>query len=85
MAHTDDGGPAFPSGTGGDILGMSLRDHFAAKAMQGLLASPNLKPDALEHDVAQNAYTLADEMLRARAAESPAETQRQHLDTFGRG
>jgi hypothetical protein len=31
----DDGGPAFPSA---DNPGMSLRDYFAAKAMQNLIS-----------------------------------------------
>jgi hypothetical protein len=37
----DGGGPAFPShGSMGEVAqeGMSLRDYFAAKALQGLLA-----------------------------------------------
>ena len=38
---TDDG-PAFPTNNGPDrfnTAGMSLRDYFAAKAMQGLMAN----------------------------------------------
>jgi hypothetical protein len=33
---TNTGGPAFPYGTA--YAGMTLRDYFAAKAMQGLMA-----------------------------------------------
>ena len=42
--------------------GMTLRDYFAAKAMQGLLANNNL--DAQQ--IAQAAYKVADAMLKAR-------------------
>lgn len=38
-AHKETGGPAFPVTAGcGSDTGMTLRDYFAAKAMQGLLA-----------------------------------------------
>lgn len=51
--------------------GMTLRDYFAAKALQGWLAS---YPDDNRHpviagnadEVAMNAYQMADAMLRAR-------------------
>ena len=51
--------------TPGEHPGMSLRDYFAAKALQGMLARPgsvNPKQDA------EFAYMLADAMLAARAA-----------------
>lgn len=57
------GGPAFPTGTA--FQGMTLRDYFAAKAMQGLLASEVHAP--LE-DFAATAYKMANEMLKAREA-----------------
>jgi len=41
---------------------MTLRDHFAAKAMQALLA---YKESTLEN-VAEVAYQMADAMLKAR-------------------
>lgn len=53
--------PAFPSEISS---GMSLRDYFAAKAMQGSLAD-----DAVVHSPAAFAewcYELADAMLEAR-------------------
>ena len=64
-----------PSGAYGAATGMTLRDYFAAKAMQGLLADP---PAALirlaeqEHKsiadtYAHEAYVYADAMLKARA------------------
>jgi len=59
----NDGGPAFPQQT--DITlafdGMTLRDYFAAKAMQGLLQY------AYAHaDRASVAYKAADAMLKER-------------------
>ena len=64
--------PAFP--WCGDLnecptinLGMSLRDYFAAKAMQGICSNrshSDLKGHALVS--AKVAYTLADAMLKAR-------------------
>lgn len=49
--------------------GMTLRDYFAAKAMQGLLAQSN--GTAIGSDPAlgaQYAYTVADAMIAARNA-----------------
>ena len=43
--------------------GMTLRDYFAAKAMQGLMASTI---NATQKDYAVYAYTVADAMLEAR-------------------
>jgi hypothetical protein len=45
--------------------GMTLRDYFAAKAMQGLLAS---EVNAPRHEFAAEAYAMADAMLKAREA-----------------
>lgn len=49
--------------------GLSLRDYFAAKAMQGWLASfgPTDSPKA--SSVANLAYGIADAMLAARGAQ----------------
>ena len=67
---TETGGPAFPSVFDHD-RGMSLRDYFASKAMEGIYASNT------EHDhedahifdaVAEAAYKQADAMLKARQA-----------------
>ena len=64
----DTGGPAFPhSRLGSDADGMTLRDYFAAKAMQGLLAQSC--GTALGSDpkfAAEYAYATADAMLKAR-------------------
>ena len=53
------------------ISGMTLRDYFAAKAMQGLIASPRGTPDgkdATDAYYAKAAYVMADAMLKAREA-----------------
>jgi hypothetical protein len=55
----NNGGPAFPTGTA--FQGMTLRDYFAAKAMQGLMDAA--MPMA---EIADEAYRMADEMLKAR-------------------
>ena len=62
------GGPAFPwtadRADRGDVPGMTLRDYFAAKAMQGICAG--LKSgDNVEH-LPTFAYLMADAMLKAR-------------------
>lgn len=68
MSNT--GGPAFPmlDEDGGTAWqGMTLRDYFAAKAMQAELMGGVL----YEHDfgiTAKRAYKMADAMLRAREA-----------------
>lgn len=68
MSNTKTGGSAFPIGIDAfaeDKEGMTLRDYFAAKAMQGLMAADtdfNLPPDV----VARDAYDTADAMLKAR-------------------
>ena len=71
MSKNDDGGAAFPgpnwtvNGDGeteADQHGMTLRDYFAAKAMQGLLTSG----DYTWSHAADDAYSMADAMLAAR-------------------
>jgi hypothetical protein len=49
--------------------GMDLRDYFAARAMQGLIASPRGTPDgsdATDEYYAKCAYIMADAMMKAR-------------------
>jgi hypothetical protein len=66
--NINEGGPAFPfreqDGEGGyeRFPGMSLRDYFAAAAMQGLLANASEVNDEL----AAEAFMAADAMLAAR-------------------
>lgn len=73
----NDGGQAFPV-AGSDhnyaVDGMTLRDYFAAKALQGWLASypaDAVHPVAAGNtaQVAQMVYIMADAMLEARDAE----------------
>lgn len=94
--HIKDGGPAFPrrgngfvpGGAGYDLgaLGMSLRDYFAAGALQGTLANSTMMEsfaavlseyegatdDEKIGTMAKVAYAYADAMLAAR---SPAPTE----------
>jgi len=66
-APINDGGPAFPTPAGIQHNdGMTLRDYFAAAALQGLLAS--IQPNQLwsGDDVAITCYRTADAMLKAR-------------------
>ena len=42
--------------------GMTLRDYFAAKALQGLLSS-SIQPQSGADMIARDAYTVADAML----------------------
>ena len=57
---------AFPNPHRTDITGMTLRDYFAAKAMQAMLAHPNSKETASPQVYAGAAYQMADAMLKAR-------------------
>lgn len=46
--------------------GMSMRDYFAAAALQGLLTCP-VQPQSGPDMYARDAYTLADAMMQARS------------------
>jgi hypothetical protein len=69
------GGPAFPRAGkewGNQAWteamaedGMTLRDYFAAKAMQGLVENANWR-GMPEDALAKAAYSMADAMLKAR-------------------
>jgi hypothetical protein len=85
MKFFNDGGPAFPitsSAYDKDIadgndceivqfgMGMSIRDYFAAHALQGLLANSSLKTEILNqrkdgnsHWVEASAWIYADKMI----------------------
>jgi hypothetical protein len=78
MNDTNTGGPAFPeiaykapAGGGSHIMtvygGMTLRDYFAAKAMQSILIDPRIDNDSYR-ECAEGAYKAADAMLKAREA-----------------
>lgn len=66
MKMKDYGGPAFPfPHPHGKEDGMSLRDYFAAKAMQGLIVDPD-RADQSREECARLSYLMADAMLKAR-------------------
>ena len=63
------GEPAFPFQTDSLSYGMTLRDYFAAKAMQGFLANPQW--NALDPErIAEWSYDQADAMMEARKNET---------------
>ena len=69
---TNTGGPAFPNprweGWGSPQEGMTLRDYFAAKAMQSMVqgrGAANLEQGGYTA-VSMMAYRMADAMLKAR-------------------
>ena len=78
MNDTANGGPAFPrpisvssiGDTSWDQDGMSLRDYFAGQAMVGIVGNFEEAADAAAKAdaVAEDAYILADAMLKARNA-----------------
>jgi hypothetical protein len=79
MSNTNTGGPAFPFVCDAAFYygtGMTLRDYFAAKALQGILAGDH----PITHDsdplptVAKVAYAQADAMLSARGTEKARES-----------
>lgn len=71
--NKDTSGPAFPvtlpSGESyqGHLPhdGMTLRDYFAAKAVQGFCAAPDMNGTSLD-SVVEQAFEIADAMLAAR-------------------
>lgn len=71
MDQVKDGGPAFPrvveqsNGYMQAVEGMTLRDYFAAKAMQGMLAAAE---NYQTEELTALAYDVADAMLKAREA-----------------
>jgi hypothetical protein len=71
MSNTNTGGPAFPIKQYNrnimafeEVCGMTLRDYFAAKAMQGICASGPTS-DWSNTRLAVEAYDIADAMLEA--------------------
>lgn len=70
MNYTKTGGPAFPVVIDNQVLddGMTLRDYFAAKAMQGFCSLPaDFESDRDSFEMtAKIAYEQADAMLKAR-------------------
>jgi hypothetical protein len=69
MSNTNTDESAFPLATEGGHFseGMTLRDYFAAKAMQSLILQ-STGADFEIPDAAEDAYSYADAMLKAREA-----------------
>jgi len=79
MSEINNGGPAFPmtrvtvlaeDGTPNEAAsitheGMTLRDYFAAKAMQGICAHPD-SWGLGDEGICKRSYEMADAMLKAR-------------------
>ena len=84
-----DGGPAFPLNdnnliniclnNSGEPMGMSLRDYFAAKAMQSIINNYKTRSDSEKfiqdrefhyNIIAEESYKLADAMLKERCDKS---------------
>lgn len=89
MNEQSNGGSAFPIPVGVDLRGrvfaaevgmsgMTLRDYFAAKAMQGIIASGSMEianqqgitTEMNEKAVAFASFSIADAMLTARKGEA---------------
>jgi hypothetical protein len=81
MSNTNTGGPAFPLHNHGvqtlglHVTGMTLRDYFAAKAMQIMWDAYDKGYCGLNNNdapnveiIAKGAYQMADAMLKAREA-----------------
>jgi hypothetical protein len=73
MSDINTGGPAFPLDAeirptiDKEWCGMTLRDYFAAKAMQAMVTDPSWQGGTCK-TVASVAYEMADAMLKARQA-----------------
>ena len=73
MKKADTGGAAFPGLHPSKEChyadaGMTLRDYFAAKAMEGFLACTTYSAVSNPEVFARNAYVVADAMLKVRGA-----------------
>lgn len=71
MTEKQTGGSAFPGfhpppGCRYQEEGMTLRDYFAAKAMQALVSSPNATQEWINSHLTTSAWAMADSMLKAR-------------------
>lgn len=73
MSEIKTGGPAFPlQSIGPDFehgyAGMTLRDYFAAKALQGLSANSDNTRECWKEpeEIAKQAYILANAMIEER-------------------
>lgn len=70
MEKINDGGPAFPTPDGVVICsGISIRDYFAAKAMEAMVAT-EYGSQVTCKKWAEEAYEMADAMIKAREVQS---------------
>jgi hypothetical protein len=71
MSEQNTGGPAYPTNNWEKMVpqstgyheGMTLRDYFAAQAMQGLLAGTQTSDAGM---IVRDSYRVADAMMKAR-------------------
>lgn len=68
--------------TGGYAKDMTLRDHFAGLAMQGLMANGTLPKSVSDEELADVAYMAADEMLKERNFEKKKNTVEDKLHSM---
>jgi hypothetical protein len=74
MSNKGTSGPAFPCWEGNETEGMSIRDYFAAKAMQGYIMDEAIARDsdngmAWLNKIAKASYEMADAMITAKETE----------------
>lgn len=65
ITNLDERDRAYVKARGEAVCGVTLRDYFAAKAMQGFAASNDIGWKSMNH-IAETAYEWADAMLAAR-------------------
>ena len=62
--------PAFPQQFKGttepSLMGLTMRDYFAAQVMQALLSDSGWREDMNFYETASAAYAMADRMLKTR-------------------
>jgi hypothetical protein len=59
--------PAFPNPHYNNVYGMTLRDYFAAKAMQGAMSGCATRGEVVIYsNLAGLSYEMADAMMKAR-------------------
>jgi len=66
VVYHESGGCAFPSDRS---FGMTLRDYFAAQAMQGMLAACTGWSEQEQTRLAKCSYMMADQMLKERESD----------------
>ena len=75
MSNTNTGGPAFPVWEANDRgypemldAGMTLRDYFAAQALQALIIREGKDHSGIINEITTTAYQYADDMMKEREA-----------------